>query len=117
MSLEYLTGTEFILANDAVVVFVTNTDLLPATTRIEIFENAVGGAIPFADSGVLDVAPTGTAAASVTFLNFGFYGVRIYASSKNLVPSARFGRLQGGVPVTIAAYTPGDFAVFERSPL
>jgi uncharacterized protein (UPF0264 family) len=117
MSFEFVTGAEFILANDAVAIFVTNTDLLPATTRIQVYENAVGGATLFVDSGVLDVAPTGTAAASVTFLNVGFYGVKIYASSKDLVPSVRFARLQGGQPVTIAAYSPGDFAVFERSRL
>jgi hypothetical protein len=28
MSFEFVTGTEFILANDAVAIFVTNTDVL-----------------------------------------------------------------------------------------
>ena len=55
----------------------------------------------FVDSGVLDVAPTGTAA-SVTFLNFGFYGVKIYASSK-LKAGSQHARLQGGQPITIAS--------------
>ena len=41
MSVEFVTGTEFILANDAVAIFVTNTDQLPATTRIQVYENAV----------------------------------------------------------------------------
>ena len=38
-------------------------------------------------------------------------------SSDDLVPNvpAHLARLQGGVPVTFASYTPGDFAVFRRS--
>jgi hypothetical protein len=32
-----------------------------------------------------------------------------------LVPNVHFGRLQGGLPVTFASYSPGDFAVFQRT--
>ena len=43
-----LPAREFILALecDAVAIFVTaNTDLLPDATRIQVYENAVGGAV------------------------------------------------------------------------
>lgn len=115
MSLEYVTGTEFILANDSIGISILNTDELPGSTRVLIYENAVGGAVLFVDSGVLTVAPTGTALIGVSSLNFGFYWLKIYASSNDLVPTVRFGRVQGGQPVTFASYSPGDFAVFERS--
>jgi hypothetical protein len=39
----------------------------------------------------------------------------MFLSSDDLVPNVHFARLQGGVPVTFASYTPGDFAVFRRS--
>ena len=34
MSLEYVTGTEFILANDSIGIFVLNTGQLPGSTQI-----------------------------------------------------------------------------------
>jgi hypothetical protein len=114
MSLEYVTGTEFILANDSILVFVLNTDQLIGSAHILIYQNNVGGEVLFADTGVMTVAPTGTAIVGVSLLTGGFYGLKIYVSSNDLVPNVRFVRLQGGQPVTFASYDPGDFAVFER---
>jgi hypothetical protein len=61
MSLEYVTGTEFILANDSILIFVLNTDQLTGSAHILIYQNNVGGQVLFADTGVMTVAPTGTA--------------------------------------------------------
>lgn len=115
MSLEYVTGTEFVLTNDSIGILVLNTDELPGSTRILLYENAAGGAVVFADSGVLTVAPTVTVGMSVSLLNIGFYWIKIYVSSNLLVPTARFVRVQGGQPVSFASYSPGDFVVFQRS--
>ena len=59
MSLEYVTGTEFILANDSILIFVLNTDQLLGSAHILIYQNNVGGEVLFADTGVMTVAPTG----------------------------------------------------------
>jgi hypothetical protein len=114
MTLEYVTGAEFILTNDSIIIFVLNTDELAASTRVLVFENG-GGAVPFADTGVLTVAPTATEAIGVSLLNSGFYWLKIYVSSNDLVPNVHFVRVQGGQPVTFSSYAPGDFAVFERN--
>jgi hypothetical protein len=115
MSLEYVTGGEFILANDSITIFVLNTDELPGSTRVLVYQNTGVGAVLFADTGVLTVAPTVTEAIGVSLLTGGFYWLKIYVSSNELVPNAHFIRIQGGQPVTFASYSPGDFAVFERS--
>ena len=115
MSLEYVTGAESILANDSIGIFVLNTDELPGTARIIVFQNTAGGGVLIADTGVLNVTPTGSVAVGVSLLNGGFYWLKMYLSSDDLVPNVHFARLQGGVPVTFASYTPGDFAVFRRS--
>jgi hypothetical protein len=114
MSLEYVTGTEFILANDSIIIFVLNTDELPGTMRLIVYQGGAGGGVVFADTGVLDVTPTGSEAIGVSLLNGGFYWLKIFVSSRDLVPNARFIRQQGGQPITFASYSPGDFAVFER---
>ena len=115
MSLEYVSGTEFILANDSILIFVLNTDELPGTTRVIIYQDSAGGGVVFADTGVLNVVPTGSEAIGVSLLTTGFYWLKIYASSRLLVPNAHFIRLQGGQQVTFSSYSPGDFAAFERS--
>jgi hypothetical protein len=114
MSLEYVTGTEFILANDGIIIFVQNTDELPGTKRVIVYQDAGGVGVVFADTGVLNVAPTGTVPIGVSLLNGGFYWVKIFVSSKDLVPNAHFLRLQGGQQVTFSSYSPGDLALFER---
>ena len=38
MSLEYVTGTEFILANDSILIFVLNTDQLIGSAHILIYQ-------------------------------------------------------------------------------
>jgi hypothetical protein len=114
MSLEFVTSTEFTLANDAIQIFVFNSDELPGSVRIFINQNNVGGAVLFADTGVLTVAPIGTAIVGVTLLGGGFFGVKIIASSNLMVPNVEFARVQGGQVTVFAAYKPGDFATFER---
>ena len=96
MSLEYVTGTEFVLANDSILVFVLNTDQLTGSAHILIYQNNVGGEVLFADTGVMTVAPHGTAIVGVSLLTGGSDGLKIYVSSNDLVPSVRFARLQGG---------------------
>jgi hypothetical protein len=59
MSLEYVTGAEFILANDSIAILVLNTDELPGTARIIVYQDAAGGGVVIADTGVLSVTPTG----------------------------------------------------------
>jgi hypothetical protein len=115
MSLEYVSGTEFIIANDSIIIFVLNTDELPGSARVIVYQNTAGGGVVFADTGVLNVTPTGSVAIGVSLLTGGFYWLKIFASSSDLVPNAHFGRQQGGQQVTFSSYSPGDFAVFERS--
>lgn len=114
MSLEYVSGTEFIIANDSIIIFVLNTDELPGSTRVIVYQNTAGGGVVFADTGVLNVTPTGSEAIGVSLLSGGFYWLKIFVSSGDLVPNAHFIRLQGGQQVTFSTYSPGDFAVFER---
>ena len=78
MSLEYVTGAEFILANDSIGIFVLNTDELPGTARIIVFQNTAGGGVVIADTGVLNVTPTGSVAVGVSLLNGGFYWLKMY---------------------------------------
>jgi hypothetical protein len=115
MALEYVTGAEFILANDNVGISVVNTGELTALVRIIVFESTGGGAVVFAETGVLGVMPGATIGFGVSLMASGFYWISIHAHSDELVPNVHFARLQGGVPVTFASYSPGDFAVFQRS--
>ena len=115
MSLEYVSGTEFILANDSILIFILNTDELPGSTRVIIYQDGGGGGVVFADTGVLNVTPTASVAIGASSLNTGFFWLKIFASSRDLVPNVHFVRLQGGQPVIFSSYSPGDFAVFERS--
>ena len=102
MTLEYVSGTEFILANDSIVIFVLNTDELPGSTRVIVYQDSAGGGVVFVDTGVLNVTPTGSEAIGVSLLNTGFYWLRIYVSSPDLVPNAHFIRNRRAVTTAVA---------------
>ena len=60
------------------LIFVLNTDQLVGSAHILIYQNNVGGEVLFADTGVMTVAPTGTAIVGISLLTGGFYELKIY---------------------------------------
>jgi hypothetical protein len=114
MTLEYVTGAEFCIANDAIGVFVLNTGALAATTRIIVNHESGGTSVVIVDTGTTSVDPSASFGFSLSILTTGQYWIQIFVSSNELVPNARFVTIQGTNPVTFMSYAPGGFAVFDR---
>jgi hypothetical protein len=114
MTLEYVTGAEFCVANDQFGPMVLNTGDLPATTRILVNQESGGTSVTIADTGSVSVNPKASFGFSLSILATGFYWMQIFVSSNELVPNARFVRLQGTDVVTFMSYAPNSFAVFDR---
>jgi hypothetical protein len=115
MTLEYVSGAEFCLANDAIGVFVLNTGSLTATTRIIVNHESGGTSVVIVDTATTSVNPGASFGFSLSILTSGIYWIQIFVSSNELVPNARFVTIQGTNPITFMSYAPGGFAVFDRT--
>ena len=114
MALEYVSGPEFVFANDSIVVSVLNTGGLAASARILINHESGGTSVAVVDTGTTSLNPGASFGFSVSMLASGFYWIQIFVSSNEVVSSAQFVRLQGTEIVIVASYTPGSFATFDR---
>jgi len=115
MTREYVSGAEFCIANNAIGVFVLNTGDLSATTRIIVNQESGGTSVVIVDTGTTSVDPSASFGFSLSILTTGIYWIQVFVSSNELLPNARFVTIQGGNPVTFMSYTPGGFAVFDRT--
>jgi hypothetical protein len=114
MTLEYVSGAEFVVANDSVGIYVLNSGGLAGSTRIIVNHESGGGSVPLFDTGTVSVNPAASFGFGVSILTTGFYWIQIFASSNEMVPNARFVTLQGTNPITFMSYAPNSFAVFDR---
>lgn len=111
--LEYVTSAVGMGIGDGIVAHVVNDSGVAESVRVVIYKNTGAGAITVADTGRLTVTPTWAWSLSFGVTDPSGYWLRIQTTSESLVPTASFDRNEGGSWKPVAAYRPGDFAVFS----
>ncbi len=113
---EYITATAAVQANDRILCEVLNYSTRKEWARVRIYRNAQDGAIQVMDSGDEEVVSTWQWGLAYE-VRGGNYWVQVMVSSEFLIPRVSFESLQAGAWRPLAAYLPGDFAVFELLPV